>query len=65
MKAHELRDLSLTELQARLQDERNALQEMRFTKAVTGQLENPAEIAFRKRLVARLITILKEKESAN
>lgn len=64
MKAHELRDLTLTELQARLNDERDALQNLRFTKSVTGQLENPARLRNHRREVARLVTIIKEKSSA-
>ncbi|HET8864281.1 MAG TPA: 50S ribosomal protein L29 [Gracilimonas sp.] len=64
MKAHELRDLTLTELEARLNDERSALQNLRFTKSVTGQLENPARLRNHRREVARLVTIIKEKSSA-
>ncbi|MCH2451470.1 MULTISPECIES: 50S ribosomal protein L29 [Gracilimonas] len=64
MKAHELRDLTLTELEARLKDERDALQNLRFTKSVTGQLENPARLRNHRREVARLVTIIKEKSSA-
>lgn len=64
MKAHELRDLTLTELKARLQDERDVLQNLRFSKSVTGQLENPARIKNHRREVARLVTIIKEKSSA-
>jgi len=64
MKAHELRELSTTELEARLKDEQNALQNMRFTKSVTGQLENPARIKSHRREIARLNTILNEKLSA-
>ena len=65
MKAHELRDLSVTELEARLDDEQHALQNLKFSKAVTGQLENPARIKAHRREVARLITIIKEKNGAN
>jgi large subunit ribosomal protein L29 len=64
MKAHELRDLTLTELKARLKDERDVLQNLRFSKSVTGQLENPARIKNHRREVARLVTIIKEKSSA-
>ena len=64
MKAHELRDLSISELEARLKDEQSALQNMRFTKSVTGQLENPARIKSYRRGIARLKTILNEKNSA-
>jgi large subunit ribosomal protein L29 len=64
MKANELRGLSTAELEARLKDEQDALQNMRFTKSVTGQLENPARIKSHRREVARLQTILNEKQSA-
>jgi large subunit ribosomal protein L29 len=64
MKAHELRDLSTAELEARLKDEESALQNMRFTKSVTGQLENPARIKTHRREIARLKTVLNEKLSA-
>ncbi len=64
MKAHELRDLTLTALEARLKDERDALQNLRFTKSVTGQLENPARLTNHRREVARLVTIINEKSSA-
>lgn len=64
MKPHELRELSLTELEARLKDERDVLQNLRFTKSVTGQLENPARLKNHRREVARLETIINEKSSA-
>lgn len=64
MKAHELRDLSLTELEARLEDETNALSDFRFNKAIAGQIENPARIKNTRREIARLQTIIKEKLSA-
>lgn len=63
MKAHELRELSLTELKARLQDEKEALQNMKFNHAVAGQLENPARLKMTRKEIARLNTIIHEKES--
>lgn len=65
MKAAELRDLSLAELQARLNDEKTAIQELRFQKAITGQIENPSGLRIRKRLIARINTLIHEKQSAN
>lgn len=62
MKAHELRELSLTELKARLKDEKEALQDMKFNRAVAGQLENPARVKMTRREIARLHTIITEKE---
>ena len=64
MKAHELRDLSKTELEARIVDEKKALQNLRFSKSVTGQLENPARIKSHRREIARLNTVINEKRSA-
>lgn len=64
MKAHELRDLSQTELEARLEDENKALADFRFNKAIAGQIENPARIKNTRREIARLKTIIKEKLSA-
>ncbi len=64
MKAHELRDLSLTELEARLKDEKEALIDFRFNKAIAGQIENPARIKNTRREIARLHMIINEKLSA-
>lgn len=64
MKAHEMRDLSLTELEARLKDETEALSDFRFNKAIAGQIENPARIKNTRREIARLKTIINEKLSA-
>ncbi len=64
MKAHELRDLSLTELEARLKDEQESLVDFRFNKAVAGQIENPARIKNTRREIARLKLIINEKLSA-
>ncbi len=64
MKAHELRELSMTELEARLKDELEALENFRFNKAIAGQIENPAKIKMTKREIARLHTIINEKLGA-
>ncbi len=63
MKASELRDLSITELKARVQDQKDALQDMKFNHAVAGQLENPARLKMTRREIARLKTIIHEKEN--
>jgi large subunit ribosomal protein L29 len=64
MKPHELRELSLTELQARLNDEKEALMDFRFNKAIAGQIENPARIKNTRREISRLKMIINEKLSA-
>lgn len=65
MKASKMRELSLTELKARREDEKQILQDMKFDQAVTGQIENPARIPITRREIARLNTIIHEKENQN
>ncbi len=64
MKAHELRDLSNTELEARLNDEIELLEDLKFNKSVAGQLENPNRLKMTRREIARIKTIINEKLSA-
>lgn len=64
MKAHELRDLSTAELQARLKDEIELYEDLRFNKAVAGQLENPNRMTLTRREIARIKTVINEKIGA-
>lgn len=57
----ELRDLNDTELLERLGETKQELFNLRFQRA-TGQLQNSARIAVVKRDVARILTILRERE---
>ena len=63
MKAHELRDLSITELKARLNDEKTSLQKLAFTKSVTGQVENPARLKEIRKEIARIHTVITQKSA--
>ena len=63
MKAHELRDLSITELKARLNDEKTSLQKLAFTKSVTGQVENPARLKEIRKEIARLHSVITQKSA--
>ena len=63
MKAHELRDLSIAELKARLNDEKTTLQKLAFSKSVTGQLENPARLKEIRKEIARLHTVITQKSA--
>ena len=63
MKAHELRDLSIAELKARLNDEKTALQKLAFSKSVTGQVENPARLKEIRKEIARLHTVITQKSA--
>ncbi|WP_138432215.1 50S ribosomal protein L29 [Fodinibius saliphilus] len=62
MKAHELREKSIAELKARLEDEKQALQDMKFNRAIAGQLENPARVSMTRKEIARIHTIITEKQ---
>ena len=64
MKAKEIRDLTLGEIQARLKDEQDKLLRMRLNHAVTA-IENPSDIRYTRRTIARLKTILRQQEMAS
>ena len=62
MKATELRTKSCEELEAMLKDLKSELFTLRFQHAI-NQLENPHKIADVKRDIARVMTILQEKNA--
>lgn len=62
MKASDFRELSLDELKARVRDLREEVFNLRFRLA-TGQLENTSKVSIAKRDLARLLTVLSEKQS--
>jgi len=65
MKAKELRELSIPELKERVAKLREELMNLRFQKTI-HRLENPMRIKQVRREIARVLTILREKErSAN
>jgi large subunit ribosomal protein L29 len=63
MKAEEIREFENTEITARLGELREELFRLRF-KSATMQLENPRLIRNIRRDIARLETILRERELA-
>ena len=63
MKAHELRDLSIAELKARLNAEKTTLQKIAFSKSFTGQVENPALLKEIRKEIARLHTVITQKSA--
>jgi len=63
MKAAELRELSIEDLKAKIAEESNALNTLVLNHAVSP-IENPVVIKTTRRLVARLKTVLNEKEQA-
>ena len=61
MKAKDIRDLSNDELQKKVADLKVELFNLRF-RAATGQLENPSSIKDGKEDMARVKTIIRERE---
>ena len=61
MKTEDLRDLSVTELQAKMEENRIELFNLRFQKA-KNLLDRPDRIRIVRRDIARIITLIKEKE---
>ena len=60
-KAAELRDLPLDELHSRVDAAKEELFNLRFQLA-TGQLDNPSRMGVVRKEVARIATILRERE---
>lgn len=63
MKAVELRELTTEELKDKERDLAQQLFTLRLQK-VTGQLESPAKVRQAKRDMARVLTVLREKQGA-
>ena len=61
MKAKEVREMSVVELEAKLKDLKQELFNLRFQHA-TQQLDNPVRLAAVKKDIARVKTIIREKE---
>ena len=61
MKIQDIRDLSTQELEEKIKDLKEELFNLRFQNA-TNQLDNPVRIASVKKDIARVKTVLKEKE---
>lgn len=63
MKINELRDLSTPELEEKLAQSKQELFNLRFQNAV-NQLENPMRIGEVKKTIARILTIINEREAS-
>ena len=61
MKASELRELSVSELEIKLKDLKEELFNLRFQLAI-NQLENPMRISDTKKDIARVSTVLRQIE---
>jgi len=63
MKASEIRNLSTEAIQNRLNDSREELMRLRFQQS-TGELTDHSRMRLVRRRIARLLTILNEREQA-
>ena len=61
MKTKELKELTVDELNTKVKELSEELFNLRFRHAI-GQLENPASLGACKKEIARIKTILREKE---
>lgn len=61
MKTSEIKELSTAELKEKIEDTKTLLVRLRFNHAVSP-LENPMKIKKTRRLVARLLTEIKNRE---
>jgi len=63
MKSQDIRELSPAEIESRLRETRDALVQLRMRKH-TGQVEKTHELRELRKDIARMETILKEKQTA-
>lgn len=61
MKTYQIREMSVEDLKTTLSDSYEALENLRFQHS-TGQLENYKSLSNTKRDIAKIKTLLKEKE---
>ena len=62
-KGTELKDLTLVELQDKLQDTRSTLDKLRFNHTVSP-IDNPMQLRSKRKEVARILTELRKRELA-
>ena len=61
MKTAEIKELSTNELNERVDAEVNALSQMKINHSISP-IDNPAQIKKQRRMIARMKTILRERE---
>ncbi len=64
IKPHELRPMSEKELLQRIKDNTEAIDKIRFQKAVGGEVKNPVQVRYIRKEIARMKTILRERQHA-
>lgn len=61
MKAQEIREMTVADIESRLAETAKEIQKFHFDRAIKGQVDNPAQLRTLRKDVARMKTILKEK----
>ena len=61
MNISEIRELSAADLQKELLEQKKALFNLRFQHSI-NQLDNPMKLVETKKTIARILTVLREKE---
>ena len=64
MKNSELQSLTVEELRQKLDAEKEGMTKLKFAHAISP-IENPMKIRQSRKLIARIETVLKQKESQN
>ena len=64
MKASEVREMSIADIRERIEIEKNNLDTMKINHTISP-LEDTSKIAMARKDIARMMTILAEKESQN
>ena len=63
MDIKEIREMSASELEKAIKEQKEALFNLRFQHSL-NQLDNPMKIAQTKKTIARMLTVLREKQLA-
>ena len=63
MDIREIKELSASELEKAIKEQKKALFNLRFQHSI-NQLENPMKIVETKKTIARMLTVLREKQLA-
>ena len=63
MDIREIKELSASELEKAIKEQKEALFNLRFQHSL-NQLENPMKIVETKKTIARMLTVLREKQLA-
>ncbi|MDT0632057.1 50S ribosomal protein L29 [Rubrivirga sp. S365] len=62
MKANDIREMSAAEIEQRIDEETRDITDLKFRRTVTG-LENPIVLRDKRRAIARMKTVLREKQT--